>query len=278
MYLGQQQTGKSCFGKQTPVISSPTDQILIQSQASRPVIQDFVPLAKSLEWNLGQTYLKERGSAAFTTDASPVPFVVNNDGTLSRHAAEVFYESLEASGAEQVRQGATNERREEEDLYVLELGVGVGLFARFFLDHFKELCRKNGRDYYQRLCYILADKSPRMLLDVCRHGILAGHAGHYRRRVVEALKVDEALPFDVAFGRRPDCESGRGGQVDMMRERAMGDGGPGRDQVGVAGSGGVVWVGIGGWVPGEGRPVGLRRTKKSCPQEGRRTQTARGRP
>src|SRR5439155_22495843 len=78
--------------------SSPADQSLTRSQASRPVIQDFVPLAKTLEWQLGQQYLKDRGSAAFTTDSSPVPVLVNNDGTPSPHAAEVFYERLEMRG------------------------------------------------------------------------------------------------------------------------------------------------------------------------------------
>jgi tetratricopeptide (TPR) repeat protein len=175
---------------------------LTRSQAARAVIQDYVPLCESLEWLLGQRYLKDRGSAAFTVDSSPVPFVVNNDGTLSRHAAEVFFQSLAVSD----QQSAISR---EQDIIVLELGVGVGLFARFFLDHFRELARKHKKDYYDRLSYVLGDKSPRMLLDVSRHGILAGHAGHYRLRVVDAMQVDECLPYDIAFpcARRTDCES-----------------------------------------------------------------------
>lgn len=31
----------------------------------------------------------------------------------------------------------------EQEVFVLEPRIGVGLFARFFLDHFKELCRKD---------------------------------------------------------------------------------------------------------------------------------------
>ena len=65
------------------------EQVLLNAQSGRDVIQDFVPLAESLEWELGQQYFRERGSKAFTSDAMPVPFVINNDGTLSRHAAEV---------------------------------------------------------------------------------------------------------------------------------------------------------------------------------------------
>jgi len=133
----QQQSGKVGAREQGTADSSPADQVLGRSQSSRPVIQDFVPLADSLEWELGQQYLKERGSAAFTVDSSPVPFVVNNDGALSRRAAEVFFESL----ADSDRRSAVGnqEDRGSDDIYVLELGVGVGLFARFFLDHFRDL-------------------------------------------------------------------------------------------------------------------------------------------
>jgi hypothetical protein len=71
-----------------------TDKILAYNQSSREIIQEFIPLAQSLEWDLGQEYLRKRGNKAFTSDASPIPFVINNDGTLSRHAAEVFFSSL----------------------------------------------------------------------------------------------------------------------------------------------------------------------------------------
>jgi hypothetical protein len=183
------QTGRSAARKEPAGNSSAAEQILSRSQSGRDLVQEFVPLAQSLEWFLGQEYLKERGNKAFLSDSSPVPYVVNNDGSLSRRAAQVLFESLEARG----------ESQEKEALYVLELGIGVGLFARLFLDQFRDLCRKNGRDYYDRLCYIAADRSPRMLLDVARHGLLARHAGHYRLRVVDAMKPGEALPYDVAF-------------------------------------------------------------------------------
>ena len=101
-------------------------RVLTHAQSSRDVVQEFVPLAESLEWELGQQYLRERGNKAFISDASPVPFVVNNDGTLSRHAADVLFASLQAAE----KQGAL-----EDEVFVLELGVGVGLFARYFLDH-----------------------------------------------------------------------------------------------------------------------------------------------
>src|SRR5438045_8748927 len=105
-----------------PARASSAEEILARSQAGREVVQDFVPLADSLEWNLGQEYLRQRGNKAFLSDASPVTFVVNNDGTLSRHAAEVFFANL---------QEAEQQSLLEEEIFVLELGIGVGLLARY---------------------------------------------------------------------------------------------------------------------------------------------------
>src|SRR5271169_468085 len=85
------------FDQKWKPCSSTAEQVLIQAQSSRPVIQEFVPLAESLEWELGQEYLRQRGNKAFISDASPVPFVINNDGALSRNAADVFFTSLEAA-------------------------------------------------------------------------------------------------------------------------------------------------------------------------------------
>src|SRR5262245_38229579 len=130
--------------------ASPAERVLAHAQAGREVVQEFVALADSLEWGLGKSYLQQRGNKAFLSDSSPVPFVVNNDGTLSRNAAEVFFASLAAADAAGTL---------EPDVFVLELGIGVGLFARYFLDHVRELCDRYNKDYYDRLKYIAADRS-----------------------------------------------------------------------------------------------------------------------
>jgi tetratricopeptide (TPR) repeat protein len=170
------------------------EQVLAHAQAGREVVQDFVPLAESLEWVLGQQYLRKRGNKAFLADSSPVPYVVNNDGSLSRNAAEVFFTSLVAA-----EKAGTLER----DIFVLELGIGVGLFARYFLDNLRELCLRNRKDYYDRLCYILADNSPRMLQDVLRHGVLAEHPGRYRVRRVDAMHPEATLPYEPDLLGKP---------------------------------------------------------------------------
>ena len=102
---------------------SPGERVMAHAQAGREIVQDFVPLADSLEWELGQTYLRQRGNKAFLSDTSPVPYVVNNDSSLSRNAAEVFWAGLVA---------ADQAGELEDEIFVLELGIGVGLFARYF--------------------------------------------------------------------------------------------------------------------------------------------------
>ncbi len=113
------------------------EAILAQAQGDRIVLQDFCPLAESIEWQLGQRYWQERGSRAFLSDARPVPYIINNDGTLSQHAAEVLFASLTA---------ADEAGTLEPEISVLELGIGVGLFARYFLDAFRDCCLKHGKD------------------------------------------------------------------------------------------------------------------------------------
>ncbi len=188
-------TQASRSAPQKPATAKPSpslpEEVLAKAQSGRTVIQDFCPLAESLEWQLGQDYLRDRGNKAFIGDASPVPYVVNNSGELSYHAAEVFYVSL--TEAEHAGHWAS-----DEPLFVLELGIGVGLFARFFLDAFRDVCAKNGTDYYDRLTYIAADRSERMLSDLCRHGVLRHHAGRYVTRQVDAM-APESLARDVLF-------------------------------------------------------------------------------
>src|SRR5271168_3765572 len=117
------------------------ERVLAHAQAGREIVQDFVPLADSLEWQLGQEYLRQRGNKAFLSDSAPVPFVVNNDGSLSRNAADVFFAGLLAAEADGTL---------EADIVVLELGIGVGLFARYFLDHVRTLSGQHKKDFYER--------------------------------------------------------------------------------------------------------------------------------
>jgi tetratricopeptide (TPR) repeat protein len=188
--------GEPAPGSQTARGAGPSAvEILAGVQAVRAVIQDFCPLRESIEWQLGQGYFRDRGNKAFLNDSTPVPFVINNDGNLSARAADAFFASLVAAD----RAGSL-----EPEIFVLELGIGIGLFARFFLDSFRRLCERHDVDYYERLCYVAGDYSETMLLDACRHGIFAHHPGHYAVRVVDALSPERSLARDPLFGDRAE--------------------------------------------------------------------------
>jgi hypothetical protein len=83
-------------GRNAMLSGSLGEQVLAHAQAGREVVQDFVPLAESLEWMLGQQYLRKRGNKAFLADSSPVPYVVNNgellllltDGMVEAHGPD----------------------------------------------------------------------------------------------------------------------------------------------------------------------------------------------
>lgn len=166
-------------------------EVLRNAQQNRAVIEDFCPLAESIEWKLGRNYLRESGNVAFLRDAEPVPYGINNDGVLSVHAAELLFRSLVAKEKAGKLDGS---------IFVLELGIGVGLFARFFLDNFRQLCFEHNRDYYDRLCYVAADYSQKMLDDAGRHGIFSNHVGRYIFRVVDALCPIKSLANDLVVG------------------------------------------------------------------------------
>jgi hypothetical protein len=132
-------------------------------------LQDFVRLPESLPWTFSRSYWSRFGAQAFLRKR--VPFQVTNDGTISRKAAELLFFSLAAEELVGRRPGLA--------IRVLELGAGSGLFARFFLNAFRTLCRTYARDYYERLMYVVTDRSEKMRNDILRFGLLARHAQHF---------------------------------------------------------------------------------------------------
>ena len=110
-----------------------TFELFASAQSARVVFQGFTPLADSLEWELGARYFARRGSLAFFAEHVPVPYAVNNNGTLSRHVAEVLFAALTSGNL-----------APSGEIVVLELGIGLGLFARYFLDAFRDLCAERG--------------------------------------------------------------------------------------------------------------------------------------
>jgi hypothetical protein len=144
------------------------------------VIQDFRPLADSLEWTLQRTYYDRRGASAFF--GGEVPFTATSSGVLSRDAAAILDASLDAASVRPVR--------------CLELGPGTGLFAKLLLDDLRRRSAQQGSARYERVTLILADSSRAMLDAIQSSGVLAGHAGRY-----ELVHSDPSRPAAAAGGQ-----------------------------------------------------------------------------
>ena len=151
----------------------------------RVILEDFRPMAESLDWKLGAMYWRRTDSQAWLSES--IPFAVTSDGWLSRGAVEALFAAL-TEAEERESLGST--------IRVLEVGVGLGLFARYFLDAFRERCRDAGKDYYDRLTYVGTDLSESVLKDLREHGILDAHEGRYDLRVADTLRLGDLAAED----------------------------------------------------------------------------------
>jgi tetratricopeptide (TPR) repeat protein len=128
-------------------------------------LEGFRTLGECLEWRLADAYWSQSGLLPFVRN--DVPYLVNNTGRLSESAAALVFAACEELG-----------RALPERLVVLELGAGAGLHARYFLDAFEAQCRSEGRDYYDRLVYVVSDRFERTVARWRDDGIFADHGGH----------------------------------------------------------------------------------------------------
>lgn len=126
-----------------PLGGSPAD-VLNRVQPPDSVLQEFRPLTKSLEWELSELHWSNAGLMPFVEEK--VPFLINNSGFLSEHVAAVFF-------ARCVEVPPTG------PITILELGAGLGLFARYFLEAFRAICKQEERDFFERVTYYVTDQS-----------------------------------------------------------------------------------------------------------------------
>jgi len=153
----------------------------------RQLVEEYQPLAKSLEWQLAGLHWTREGVFPFID--SNVPYLVNNNGRVSADAAALLFASC-------LEPGARCER-----IAVLELGAGTGLFARYFLDEFRLLCERESRDFYERLAYYVTDRSPATIEQWREREIFQDHTGHVFPRVCDANApaVSDAGPLRAAI-------------------------------------------------------------------------------
>lgn len=142
-------------------------------------LHDWALLSETLDWRLGKLAYQARGTLTFTSNE--VPNIAHQGGLIPYRAAEV----LLASCAEAAEAGTL-----EPEIAVLELGMGLGLFAAQVLDRFRDRCAARGVDWYDRLVWYATDATPAVLTDAHKAGILKRHGA--RVRLAQASALDPA--------------------------------------------------------------------------------------
>jgi tetratricopeptide (TPR) repeat protein len=140
--------------------------VLVRGRLTGVLLQDLATISSSIPWLRSQRYWAKAGVDAFTS--GEVPYAATNSGEPSRKAVEMYLASLRAAEQSGCREASS---------YVLELGTGIGLFAKLFLD---ELRARSKRDY-ERTTYIVADYSKTLLDDTRKSGVFAAHEERIRR-------------------------------------------------------------------------------------------------
>jgi tetratricopeptide (TPR) repeat protein len=158
-----------------PVIAGAAAGSIPRLEVPGVLLEDYRPLGECLEWRLAEAHWDAAGLLPFVENT--VPFLINNNGRLSADAAALLFAHCLESEALPAR------------IAVLEVGAGSGLFARYFLDCFRELCEEHGTDFYARLTYVITDRSHRTIEQWCERGLFEAHGEH-------AI----AIPFDPSGG------------------------------------------------------------------------------
>jgi tetratricopeptide (TPR) repeat protein len=140
--------------------------VLVRGRLTGVLLQDLAKIPSSIPWLRSQRYWANAGVNVFVS--GDVPYGVTNGGEASRKAVEMYLASLRAAEQSGCREASS---------YVLELGTGMGLFAKLFLDQLRALSKRD----YERTTYIVADYSKGLLEDTRKTGVFAAHEERVRR-------------------------------------------------------------------------------------------------
>lgn len=127
------------------------------------LLQPFVPYPQALRWEIQSNYYSDKGLDAWLNKEVPTTITTNSFAALT-NATLV----LEAA-VEQSEMGALGA---SDPVVVIEYGAGLGLFAYNFIRRFEQLCRREGKDFAQRLIYIASDYSPEVAQALCQQAFL----------------------------------------------------------------------------------------------------------
>lgn len=168
-----------------PAISGNAAASVQDFDVQRLAIEDYCPLSESLEWRIAEAHWDSAGVLPFV--GNEVPFLINNSGRLSADLATLFVAHCREAGSLPRR------------LRILELGAGTGLFARYFLDSLRDQCRSEGTDFYDRLTYVVTDRSQRSVDQWGERGLFDVHGGHVELSILDPARDDPLPQADGEF-------------------------------------------------------------------------------
>ncbi len=128
-------------------------------------LEDFVPFDQSLQWRIHDAYYASRGIAAWKEGA--LPYFGTGNYPAVRRDARLIVEVAE----ELVRAGRLGP---EEEIFVLEIGGGLGQFAYNFFRALREGCGKAGREIGARARFVFSDYSLASLQEAVGTSALEG--------------------------------------------------------------------------------------------------------
>ena len=155
------------------------------AEKTAPVLQEWAPLTHCLDWHLGQLSWHSRGAQSFTTNE--VPNLVNQGGMAAYRAAEVLFAACDE---------ATEAGTLGDEIFCMEMALGLGLFSVQLLDRFKDLCEANDKDWYGRITWFATDATAKMLVDARDNNIFIRHQDRVVLGLVDALNPNTLRRLD----------------------------------------------------------------------------------
>jgi hypothetical protein len=162
---------------------------LLRDAPDRVFLEDWAAGSHSCIWRFNSLYwsaleLWEKATGRGYEQALPGG---ESDARNRAAAAELIGELIDVWGRLETANALPDE------LYVVELGVGNGNQAKVFLDEFREVDRRHGKGYYERLHYLMCDYSAHVL-DLARETV-AEHSERVSSFALDATKPRTALSF-----------------------------------------------------------------------------------
>ncbi len=163
-----------------------------QDAPSEVLLQDWTPMSRCLDWRIGRMAWNVLGGQLFAD--GDVPTLAHDSGTHSKRCAALLFGWCK----QQQAADALPER-----IVVVEYAIGTGLFLRYLLDAFAELCEEAGDDFYDRLTVYATDVSAPMLRAARDRGLFANHREKVTLAFADILNPASVRAIDAEADAEP---------------------------------------------------------------------------